>query len=180
MTGANRISPILSWALLFALIAALWTGVVAPLQDWSGEAARQLDRQRQILFRQTTLLGGAEAIETARAEAVEAEGRWDILRSGSDGAVQSAFQAQLRELASAAGVALTRLQVGEVETEELYRRHALRIDGDGSLEQIQSLLIALSNARPVILVEEVSIRTVSAEGPLRLSLDLRALSAKEH
>jgi Tfp pilus assembly protein PilO len=180
MTGVNRISPLLSWALLLALLAALWAGLLSPLQDWSAEAARQLDRQKQILARQTALLGKTETIETARVRAVEAEKRWDIFRSGGDGAVQAAFQAQLRDLASAAGVALTRLQVGEVETEELYRRHALRIDGDGSLEQIQSLLIALSNARPVILLEEVSIRTVSAEGPLRLSLGLRALSAKEH
>lgn len=180
MTGAIRISPLLAWALLFALLGALWAGLVAPLQDWSGETARQLEGQRRILSRQTTLLGQAGAIETARAEAIGAEERWDILRSGGDGAVQAAFQVQLRDLASAAGVALTRLQVGEAETEELYRRHPLRIDGDGSLEQIQSLLIALSNARPVILVEEVSIRTVSGEGPLRLSLDLRALSAKEH
>jgi len=178
MTGALRISPVLAWALLFALLAALWAGLLAPVQDWSSETARQLDRQRQILSRQTALLAASDTIEAARERAAAARAGWDLLRSGGDSAVQAAFQAQVRDLASAAGIALTRLQVGEVEAGQWYRTHALRIDGDGTLEQIQTLLVALSNARPAILVNEASIRAVSADGPLRLSLDLRALSGE--
>lgn len=175
MTRAIRISPVLAWALLLALAAALWAGVIAPVQDWSAGEAARLEQRIAVLERQRTLLETGETFSDALAESNQAVRTWPVRFGAPDSRGQTGLQSQVRALASAAGVELTRLQVGETMQESSgLALLALKVDADAELKAIQAFLIAVQKAVPAILVEEAAIRATGREDRLKLALDLRA------
>ncbi|UUX48626.1 type II secretion system protein GspM [Nisaea acidiphila] len=175
MSGGLRLSPVLAWSLLLALVVSLWAGLVLPVQDWSRAEQARLDQRRALLARQQALLETSDALSTALTLASDTMHTWPVHFGPPDSRRQTDFQAQLRRMASEAGVELTRFQVGETERDgSRLSLLALTLDGEGTLEQIQSLLIAVRGAEPAILIEEAAIRATGRTGRMTLALDLRA------
>lgn len=181
----------LALALPGALALGLGLGVVLPLAEQAAEAAEQEERQRSLLARLERLAAQGPALRR-ELDALDAElaGTEVVLRAPSASQAAAAFQAALRRVLEAEGVAPDSAQALPPVPEGAFLRLGLRLEMRAGIEPLSRILLALERHRPAILVREAVVaagtrgqaggagvtRRDGGGAPLTIRLDLAVLA----
>jgi general secretion pathway protein M len=153
----------LAWAILAMLLAAGWVGIASPLLDAHADRAEAIARKRQIAQRMAQRAAELPALRSALgAQPVGVVGS-GLVDAGSDALAGAALQATLQDIASNAGVRLVSVEVMPAEAEGAYRRLGLRVAASAPWPEMIRLLQAIERARPVMLVDALSLRAPPAQ-----------------
>jgi general secretion pathway protein M len=184
----GRPGRLLAVALLGIGLLLLWLGIAAPLLAAHAEGATRLDRKAQILHRSAALVASLPALRASVA-ALPADGTqgeaW--LAGASDAVAGAALQTMLQQItAGSRDIQLASLEMLPVEELGGYRRIGLRVSGRGSWRSVLDMLAQIDAARPVLLVDGLSLRAPTArlarsvpDLPVELSFALHAFRNPE-
>jgi general secretion pathway protein M len=153
-------------ALTFVMLTALWMGMITPLLTWYADRAETLEHRRTVLRHMTQL---AETLPALQREQEAQAGERALQISVLDGPTDALAGAQLQDLveglAKEAGASLTSVETLPAEQRGAYWRIALRIALVAPWERLVSLLAAIEQATPRMLVDQVQLRGMPARRP---------------
>lgn len=178
------VSPLVAWALVSLVVAALWAALVEPLLTMRDDLAAEADAARRVVSRQTALVAGVDDLERrlARGESVLAASEAGLFAgAGADGA--AALQRHLRQAASAAGMRIDSIGVPPTEREPdgPYAIVSVTAIGAGTIAALQGLLHGLESGRPWIRIDRLSISRGAGgdDAPLAVDLAVSSIAAAD-
>ena len=140
-------------ALPLLLFLYLLSSVLGAAFDYSGERSRLEPRIARIqgLFEQAERVSdqGRQAIAAVRERAFPA--------SEDASALSATLQAQLRELFSEAGMAVSNSQVLPAEDQDDFQHISIKLTVEGSLSALDAALVRVADMRPRLLMESFEV-----------------------
>ena len=148
-------------ALGFAVLAAGagWAGVVDPVLGWHAERAEAL-AQRQAAARRMAQIARSlpELEQQAAAAATSGPPPGAVLQGTTDAVAGAALQQLVRDMATGAGAVLSSTETLPVEQAGTFRRIGLRIAFSAPWPVLVRLLLAVEQATPMMLVDDLQVR----------------------
>lgn len=152
------------------------------IEKWR-HSAEAVDTARDTLGRVRAIAAGAEALDAALQARREllAHGA-DYLQAPSDTLAAAQIQERLKAAVETAGASLSSVNMQPSMEDGPFRRIALRAQIEARLAALQMILHELESARPMMLVETLSIRTPHSRAEdggdpvLTIRLDVAAFS----
>lgn len=148
-------------ALGFAVLAigAVWAGAVDPALDWHAERAEAL-AQRQAVARRMAQVARAlpELERQAEAAATSGPPPGAVLQGATDAVAGAALQQLVRDMATGAGAVLSSTETLPAEQAGTFRRIGLRIAFSAPWPVLVRLLLAVEQAAPMMLVDDMQVR----------------------
>jgi general secretion pathway protein M len=169
-TGSN--GRMLAAGLALLALLAFWLAFIAPVLDWYGSRADQLTELRNRAARETALIATLPALKAAAAQAAQTPTR-AVLTGNTDAIAGAALQEQVQSMATASNAQLTSIETLPVEQVGAYRRIGVRVELSALLPVIVSLMKAVEEAEPSMLVDDLHL-TATPVGPLNQALPLDA------
>jgi len=169
-TGRN--GRMLAAGLALLALLAFWLAFVAPVLEWYGSRADQLAELRARAARETALITTLPALKAAAAQAAQTPTR-AVLNGNTDAIAGAALQEQVQSMATASNAQLTSIETLPVEQVGAYRRIGVRVELSALLPVIVSLMKAIEEAEPSMLVDDLHL-TATPVGPLNQALPLDA------
>ena len=163
---------------LYIFMAMLFN-VLATRSDY----AQQIDSIEPRLARMQGLIVEEDTLKAALAD-VRTITNDHVYRKATDAeAVAASIQAEVRGIMSNAGMAVTNSQVLPVRKREKFDYIAVKVVAQGTLEQLEGSLAAISRFRPVVFVETLDAfpnrrRGRDAEDDQVLTVSLELLSLR--
>ena len=176
---------LLALGLAGVLAASAWIGVVAPLLSWHAERAETLASRRLLADRMEAVAETLPELRSASAAgAAYGPAPRALLEGASDAVAGAALQSQLQDMAAQAGASLTSAELLPAEAAGAYRRVGLRLAVNGSWPTLVTLLQAIEQASPRMLVDDLQMQpapslSVGAARPLDASLVVLAFRTGE-
>ena len=175
-TATAPLSPILSWGALVGTLAIIWVSVGEPVFNDFSQAGDEIERLEILTAKQKAVIAQHNAYQQALPEAKDGYERVsDALLADPSGQAASAFQAQLRSLASEAGLSLGQIAVEPAASVGPFQKLSLRVRAEGDLEQMHGFLRASYNSRPLLDIAELKVSRASVAGTGRQSLRVEFL-----
>jgi general secretion pathway protein M len=148
-------------ALGFAVLAAgaVWAGVVDPVLGWHAERAEAL-AQRQAAARRMAQIARSlpELEQQAAAAATSGPPPGAVLQGTTDAVAGAALQQLVRDMATGAGAVLSSTETLPAEQAGTFRRIGLRIAFSAPWPVLVRLLLAVEQATPMMLVDDLQVR----------------------
>jgi general secretion pathway protein M len=148
-------------ALGFAVLAAgaVWAGVVDPVLGWHAERAEAL-AQRQAAARRMAQIARSlpELEQQAAAAATSGPPPGAVLQGTTDAVAGAALQQLVRDMATGAGAVLSSTETLQAEQAGTFRRIGLRIAFSAPWPVLVRLLLAVEQATPMMLVDDLQVR----------------------
>jgi hypothetical protein len=150
---------------LAVLIAAVIRIVLLPYLSRESSLHATLTREEQMLLHDQVLLREARAypeqFELAAAEFYRFAPR--LLATGTEASIQQAIALELQTAARDGGVQLERLEpLASTVVTAGVRSHGCRVDGEGDLEGLLTMLSELESSPTLLVVRDLSIATSAA------------------
>lgn len=171
MTTSRVMAILVTIAALAVSVAALWSVVPAPLIKRNAEIAA-LRGDILKLERQRARLGDLERWTSARDTALQARSRFLLKGNASPAAAQ--LQSVMRSAASNTDVAIISAQDYSAGGDSA----GVRMNVAGDLNMIADFLIALDEAEPRLIINELSVRRHGGDaraGDLNVTIAVSAL-----
>jgi general secretion pathway protein M len=148
----------IAFALLLAILGAVYLLVVAPVMDLYNEREAALEHQRMLEPRLHAAADKLPAL-SARLAALQASAstRKVTLEGNSDAIASANLQSLVDDLANSAGVRVASTEGLAPDDRGPYRRIGLRIALNGDYDNLLALLAALDKARPPLVVDNLQI-----------------------
>ncbi len=193
MTVRAYLHRFMAVALLGAAIAAAYFLVARPVLAHIAALEERLQSERRLSGRYVEALGGAtqpvgDATDGKAASLEEIESAEPLMLSGSSQAVRAAsLQAIVTGLAEEAAVRLTSTRVAEAQESGELALLGLEAGFEATDAELQTFLILLEAARPVLLLEVLSIDAPRRQtgsrrrdsGPPKLDVRLAVYAAED-
>lgn len=179
----GRRGQVLAWALLLVVLAAAWVAVAAPLLDWHAERDEALGQRATLARRMAQVAAGLPDLQRQAAAAAAAGPVAATLLDGSTDAVAGATLQQLiQDMAGRAGATLSSTETLPAETVAAYHRVGVRVALSVSWKVLVQLLLAVEEASPQMLVDDLQIHGVrrigvAGEPPLEASFTVLGFRA---
>ena len=160
-----RLSRLLAWTLLLAVMALFWTAGVQPLRGAFDGARERAERSSLLLAQYRRIAEGRGDIQ-ARVEEARTRGR------NADGYLTAAaaplaaadLQKVIKDTVARSGGNLRSLQTLPSQPEGAFERITVRLQMDGDLATLERCLRGLETATaPVLLLSEVDLHGVGAQ-----------------
>ena len=150
---------ILALALAAMVLALAWIGVALPLLEWHGERDDALVRKQALLSRMESLAASLPEWQRLQADVVaRAPAQAVLLAGGADAVASAGLQGLVLEMAARAGARVNSIETLSAEPRGPYRRIALRVHMDTQWPELLSLLQAITEAMPRMLIDELTLR----------------------
>jgi general secretion pathway protein M len=179
----GRPGQALAIALPLLAAALLWFALVAPLLDWYGARAAELDQQREIAAHMAALGQEIPALRQAvRAAGLQSAGDQVLLSGATDAIASANLQSQLQDLATQAGTSLDSAEVLPEQPAGALRRISIQVSVTATWPVLIALLEAIGTARPRMVVDELSIINTAQPGtdqaqPVQANFSVTGFSA---
>ncbi|MGZ8218216.1 type II secretion system protein GspM [Methylomagnum sp.] len=167
--------------LLFAVLAALYLAVAAPLLGLSREYADSIEDLQFRLQRLQRIAAEKSGLEERLAKiAAEAQQDERFMQKNTAALASADLQTQIKDVVGQAGGELTSTQVIPERTEEKFTRIAVKVRMNGSTPQLRQVLHNFESAQPYQFIENLNIRPIrmprnpaakNPQIPDRLSVD---------
>ena len=148
-------------ALGFAVLSvgAVWAAVVDPVLSWHAERAEAL-AQRQSAARRIAEIARSlpELEQQAAAAATSGPPPGAVLQGTTDAVAGAALQQLVRDMATGAGAVLSSTETLPAEQAGTFRRIGLRIAFSAPWPVLVRLLLAVEQATPMMLVDDLQVR----------------------
>ncbi len=149
---------LLATVLTLAVVAMVWTVVVAPLLDWYTERAQILDERRAVARKLAEAAATLPALQAQAArENAAGPAPSAMLEGDTDAIAGAALQLLVRQMAAGSGVSLNSVEALPAEAIDGYRRVGLRIALAGRWTELAHLLASIEQAAPRMLVDDLRI-----------------------
>jgi hypothetical protein len=174
----------LALGILAVLLAALYLVTVQPLLQLYDAQAQTLQERTELAARLQRTANALpklrESAETWRKKAREG----DLLLEGArDAVAAAALQSTVKGLVSQGGATLASAEILAGTAEGKYQRVGIRVSLSGDLSVLTTVLRGISEAHPVLFVDNMEIRSQGggaegeAEHPLTIALDVYGFRA---
>lgn len=156
----GRAGQALAVAITLIAVLLVWEAVAAPLLDWYGSRADEVERVRALASRMEALAAGLPAMRR-EAQRVRAAGppASALLAGDSDAIAAATLQGRVQDMASSAGTALSSTEALPARQVGAYRRIALRVSFNATLPVLVQLLQSLDGSTPRMLVDDLQLHT---------------------
>jgi hypothetical protein len=152
---SGRTGQIIAILLLLLLVTAVWRLVAVPVIDLYDLRSQELERQGLQAAHQKAL---ADALPRLQATpGADAPSPMMTLAGNSDATAAATLQSSIQDMVGNAGVSLGSVEILPVGVEEGLRRIGLRVTLSGTSETVTRLLIAIEQAEPPILIDDLQI-----------------------
>jgi general secretion pathway protein M len=172
--AAPRLSCLAAWSLALLLPALLLLSIALPW--WQNKQALddQLERDRDQLQRYRQLVA---TLPTLRAE-LERERANDDFKAfyfdaETPGLAGARLQSEVQEVVRSAGARPISAQILPVDPKEQPPRVRIRIQLQGSTQQLLDVLYEVEDARPFLFVDQVSVRATARRARAQVRRNLR-------
>jgi general secretion pathway protein M len=171
---------VLALALTLTVLAALWLGCVQPLLAWHATRADALAQRDALLQRMTMLV--ATLPELQREASGEHAATSALLAGASDAIAGATLQTTVQGMAATAGATLRSLETLPAEPRGQYHRIALRVSTEVSWPVLVTLLRAIEQGPPRMLVDNLQLRAPpeeqrTADSPITAAFTIVAFRA---
>lgn len=148
----------------FAILACatVWLALVSPLRSWYDERAETLERREALAVRMSALVSSIPALRDATAKRPSAEAP-ALLAGASDAIASATLLGKVQAMAAQAGAPLSSVEAMPAEAlpgDAAYRRISLRIAFSAPWDAVVSLLQALEQANPRMLVDDLQLHAL--------------------
>lgn len=164
--------------------AAVYVAAVAPLQSLYERGEETLRERLELAHRLEDSAAELPRLREAAAKWREVTHDQDLLFTGSSDAVAGAtLQSALKALIEEGGATLTSAEILPSEASGKFGRVAVRVSFSGNLTLIAAVLRGIEESRPVILVDQLDIRSSGDSGgdgddpSLAIALDVHGYRA---
>lgn len=151
-TGRN--GQLLAAGLALVAALAVWLGLVSPVLDWYGAREARLDELRLRAAREAALIETLPALKKQAAEAQHTPTR-AVLTGTTDAIAGAALQEQVQQLATTTNTQPSSVETLPAEQVGSYRRIGVRVEMNGQLPVIVTLLKLIEEAQPSMLVDDL-------------------------
>lgn len=178
----GRAGQALALGLTGLVLLVTWLGVAAPLLAWHADRAEDL-AQRELLARRMARVAATLPELRKRLAGQEAASPASALIGGETDAIAAAdLQQRLQEMAARVDATLSSVEaLPSTQTGE-YRRIALRVATNATLNVLAQLLASVATSTPRMLVDDLQIRSqrlvvLPPDAPLDASLTVLVFRA---
>jgi general secretion pathway protein M len=145
--------------LLACVLAALWLAALKPLVDLYNANEQRLAEQSRLIDHLRLTASELPGLHSAAAQQAElADGKL-LIDAPSDAVAAADLQSRLRDLVAKSGAAIASAEVLEVEPQETFHRIGVRLAMTGSLALLTTVLKGIDEARPVLVVDDLAVRS---------------------
>lgn len=156
---------------LTVLVAVLaWYGGVAPVLAWYGDREDRLAERQVLAARMSGIAGLVPALQRQLQQA-DAAGTSPgakpvgaVLEGGTDAIAGAALQGAVGDMANAAGASVTSAELLAAQPVGAYRRISLHVTASAPWPRVVTLLGAVAQATPRMLVDDLSLRQPTVLG----------------
>ncbi len=167
---SGRQGRVLAVGLVVVAVVVLWLGVLAPVFDFYGARADEVDALRARVTRGAALIEALPAL-TREAASADRTPTQAVLQGGSDAIAGATLQEQVQAMAAGANAQLTSIETLPGEQVGAYRRIGVRVELSAQLAVVTHLLAAVEQAQPSMLVDDIRL-TATPVGPQNTQLPL--------
>jgi len=175
--------------LTIVVAAAIWAGIISPVQAWFSERAELLQRQQAIAHRMTLLV---DTLPTLRRKAAAANsagnGTGDntdnaasLLSGDSDALAAASLQQRIDDFAAKAGVRIGSEEILPAQPEGALRSVTVRVTVTAPFQALVTWLTSLAQAETPMIADELQLRgsagTTAKDRPVDASLTVTAYRA---
>ncbi len=159
----GRRGQALAVAILLLVLALAGFGAVAPVIGWYQDRQERLQDRRVIAARMAALAATAPALQRAvEAAGAEGPGRRATFDASSDAVAGAALQQRVQDLVTQAGATMASAEALQSETAGPFRRIGVRVTVSGTWPVLVSLLAAIDEAAPRMLVGNLQLQPTQA------------------
>jgi general secretion pathway protein M len=160
MTGLPPLaSRALALALLVALVALGWIGLVQPVIAKRHDVRAQIEQTRELLQRYRGITAGREELEAELAHwQREVLPKSGMLPGDNPAIVAAELQSGVSNVIKASDGNLLSIQILPGASEGKLRRVTVRVQFTANIEALTNILHELESARPYLFVENLQIR----------------------
>jgi general secretion pathway protein M len=150
--------------LLGVLLAALWLAAVKPLIDLYDANETRLAEQIQLIEHLRVTAADLPRLRRAVAGRGEPTGGKLLIDAPSDAVAAADLQSVLKDLVTRNGESITSAEALTLEPQGPFHRIAVRLATTGSLALLTGVLKGLDEAHPVLIVDDLAVRTALMSG----------------
>ena len=160
----KRLRQLLAIFLLVLVIAAFWLVTVVPLSAKLGELHDRIDQERTMLGRLTAAASDPTGAVEVKQKAIAALMNSVLIQGGSESIRISAVQSQVMDV-----LAVQRLKPRSTRNLTARERNGFRLVGvqlhlSAPIDQLQAVLHAIEQHKPLLLVEALHITPIVIAG----------------
>jgi general secretion pathway protein M len=160
----GRRGQALAWALLLVVLAAIWVAAAAPLLDWHAEREETLQQRATLARRMAQVAAGLPELQRQAAAAAAGPVAATLLDGSTDAVAGARLQQLIQDMAGRAGATLSSTETLPAEAVASYRRIGVRVALSVSWGVLVQLLLAVEQASPQMLVDDLQIHGVRRIG----------------
>ncbi len=177
MNTTGRTGQALAVGLVFAAIALVWFGAVAPLRDWYWDRQQTLEQRQAMLAHMRAVAATAPAMEAASGSGPRPQA---ALPGSSDAVAAANLQERVQAMASQAGATLTAVETLPPEPVGAWHKVALRISLTATWPVLTELMRAIEVSPARIVLDDVHFHSAAVvnavpNAPLQASMVLYGL-----
>jgi len=159
----GRRGQALAVAILLLVLALAGFGAVAPAVGWYQDRQERLGGRRMVAARMAALAVTAPALQRAvEAAGVEGPARRATFDASSDAVAGAALQQRVQDLVTQAGATMASAEALQSEAAGPFRRIGVRVTVSGTWPVLVSLLAAIDQAAPRMLVGDLQMQPTQA------------------
>jgi general secretion pathway protein M len=151
--------------LTLAVAASVWVAIVAPLIAWRADQSELLEQRRMLAARMAALVETLPALQAqATARNVTGPAPSAVLDGDTDAVAGATLQQLVQQMATAAGVSPSSVEVLPAEAVGGYRRIGLRVALAAPWPALVQLLQSIERATPPMLVDDLRLHGSPMQG----------------
>ncbi len=159
----GRRGQALAAAILLLVLGLAGFGAVAPIVGWYQDRQDRLQDRRVIAVRMAALAATAPALQRAvEAAGAEGPGHRATFAVSSDAVAGAALQQRVQDLVTQAGATMASAEALQSEAAGPFRRIGVRVTVSGTWPVLVSLLAAIDEAAPRMLVGDLQLQPTQA------------------
>lgn len=160
LPGGRR-GQTLALAITLLPMLLLWFAVLAPLVDFYGERSERLTQRLRVAQRMAEVAAGLPALKESAAAVKAGPPPLQTLDGASDAVAAAALQNRVQDMAMAAGVRLTSVEILEAGAAGDYRRIGLKLSLSAPWPVLVGLLQAIEQSPLPMVIDGLQIRAMS-------------------
>ena len=155
--SAASLHRLSAWAILALVLTVAWGLIVVPFRNHTSAAGETLRQERALLERVRSIAERADQASDLESRASEVEGSAVFLQGGTDAIKTASLQSLIGELAERSGIRLRSARALQPREIEGARLIGVQVQLVCDTEHLQSLLVAIEDSVPLLIVEQVQI-----------------------
>jgi|SRR5262249_11509953 len=146
--------------------AILYSGVIAPIQEFFSSRESLILEQRELLTRLQSIAGREPEVEAAARDLAEHAKRGEFVVGPNEGVVNADLQTRLKAKAEQSGAQLRSIQALPLKTVDGVVYAGSRLEISGSLQAIQRTLYVIETGTPYHFITDAVIKpSMPSTGP---------------